>query len=109
MAGTSLIAHLNDENFSKETTSGLILVDFYADWCGPCRMMTPVIEKLAGEYKGKLKVAKLDIETAQKTTGDFGVTSIPTCILFKEGEPVLRIVGLKNEESLKKLLAEYIQ
>jgi thioredoxin 1 len=99
------IKHLQDENFTNEVAKGFTLVDFYADWCGPCRMMTPVIEQFAGEMDGKVNVATLDIDASQKTTQDFGVTSIPTLILFKDGKEVKRIVGVKDLGTLKKLIS----
>lgn len=101
---TSQIKHLDDENFSSEVAKGVTLVDFFADWCGPCRMMTPIIEEIASSLSGKIKVGKLDIDSSQKTTAQYQVTSIPTLILFKEGKEVKRVVGLKDADSLKKLL-----
>jgi thioredoxin 1 len=95
---------LDDDNFASEVAAGVTLVDFYADWCGPCRMMTPVIEEIADELSGKLKVAKLDIDSSQKTTAAFEVTSIPTLILFKGGKEIRRIVGLKDGDTLKKMI-----
>lgn len=103
MAGKN-IKHLDDTNFEKEIATGATLVDFYADWCGPCRMMTPVIEEIANQLGDKLSVGKLDIDASQQTTTTFNVTSIPTLILFKNGKEVRRIVGLKDPESLKKLI-----
>lgn len=102
MAG--LLKHFDDTNFTKEIAQGITLVDFYADWCGPCRMMTPIIEQLAQEMTGRVVVAKLDIDSQQKTAQALQVTSIPTLILFKNGQEIKRIVGLKDKETLKKLL-----
>lgn len=102
MAG--LLKHLDDENFSSEIADGVTLVDFYADWCGPCRMMTPIIEEFAKDMQGKVSVGKLDIDASQKTTQAFQVTSIPTLILFKNGQELKRIVGLKDLVTLKKLI-----
>ncbi|KAF3361587.1 Thioredoxin [Chlamydiales bacterium STE3] len=94
------IKYLNDENFQAEIASGVTLVDFYADWCGPCRMIAPIIEELASELNGKAAIAKLDIESAQQTTSNFHVTSIPTLIIFKDGQEVERFVGVKDKETL---------
>ena len=107
MAGDD-IKHLDDDNFTSEIAHGVTLVDFYADWCGPCRMMTPVIEEVASELVGKLSVAKLDIDSSQKTTAMFNVNSIPTLILFREGKELKRFVGLKDAATLKKLIGAEI-
>lgn len=104
MSGNLL--HLNDENFDAETSSGVVLVDFYADWCGPCKMIAPIIEELAGEMKGRAKVAKLDIETAQNVTAKFQVTSIPTIILLVDGHEVNRVVGVRDKAALQSLIEE---
>ena len=105
---SSLIKHLDDANFASETAEGITLVDFYADWCGPCRMMTPVIEEFAKEKEGEIAVGKLDIDASQKVTKSYQVSSIPTLILFKDGQELKRIVGLKDLASLKSLIAEAI-
>lgn len=102
------IKYLNDENFQTEVSKGVTLVDFYADWCGPCRMIAPVLEELATEMNGKAHVAKIDIESAQQTTSNFHVTSIPTLILFKDGQEVKRIVGLKDKDTLKTLISSFL-
>ena len=101
---TSATVHLNDENFDQEVASGITLVDFYADWCGPCRMMEPIIEELAKEMSGNVKIAKIDIDACQKVTARFNVTSIPTLILFKNNEEVERIVGVKDKQGLKSII-----
>lgn len=98
------IKHVNDENFDSEVKQGVVLVDFYADWCGPCRMIAPIIEKLATKFQGKASVLKLDIEAAQSTTARYNVTSIPTLILFVNGEEKERIVGVRDENTLDQLL-----
>lgn len=98
------LKHLNDDDFENEVSKGLTLVDFYADWCGPCRRIAPLLEELSCEMQGQATIAKLDIEHAQKTTERFGVTSIPTLILFKDGKEVKRLVGLTDKESLRKLI-----
>ncbi len=95
------VKYLTEENFKEGTKKGLILVEFYADWCGPCRMLNPVLEKVAQELRGKATISKLDIDKAQKTASSFQVTSIPTLILFKEGKEIGRLVGLRDESTIK--------
>lgn len=102
------IKYLNDENFQTEINQGVTLVDFYADWCGPCRMIAPIVEELATEMKGSAKIAKLDIDNAQETTSNLGVTSIPTIILFKNGKEVKRVVGVKDKDTLKAMIISEI-
>ncbi len=102
------LKHVDDESFAGLIADGVTLIDFYADWCGPCRMMTPVITEFATDMQGKVKVAKLDIEASQKTTQQYQVTSIPTIILFKAGQEVKRIVGLKDLATLKKLVEPFL-
>jgi len=102
------IVYLDDDNFQNMVSKGVTLVDFYADWCGPCRMIAPIVEELANEFNGKAKIGKLDIEKAQSTTANFQVTSIPTLILFKDGKEIKRLVGLRDKETLKGLLAASI-
>jgi thioredoxin 1 len=99
------VVYLDDSNFKNTIANGVTLVDFYADWCGPCRMIAPIIEELSAEFNGKAKIAKLDIEKAQEVTTEFQVTSIPTIILFKDGNEVKRIVGLRDKETLKGLVS----
>lgn len=102
------IKYLNDENFQTEINQGVTLVDFYADWCGPCRMIAPIVEELATEMNGTAKIAKLDIDSAQETTSNLGVTSIPTIILFKNGKEVKRVVGVKDKDTLKAMIVAAI-
>jgi thioredoxin 1 len=103
-APMSDIKYLNDENFQTEIEQGVTLVDFYADWCGPCRMIAPIVEELATEMSGTAKIAKLDIDSAQETTSNLGVTSIPTIIIFKNGKEVKRVVGVKDKDTLKAMV-----
>lgn len=102
------LKNLNDDNFADTVDQGVTLVDFYADWCGPCRMVAPIVKELAAEMSGKANVAKLDIESAQQTTTNFRVTSIPTIIIFKDGKEVERFVGVKDKATLEKAIEKAI-
>ena len=89
-----------DGAFAKLVAKGVTLVDFWATWCGPCRQIAPIIDQIASENAGKLTVAKLDVDQNGDTAMKYGVMSIPTLILFKDGEPVERIVGARPKEAL---------
>ncbi len=93
--------HLTDANFEKEIQSGVTLVDFHANWCGPCRMLAPVLEEVAKNIKGKAHIGKVDIDNEQKTAAQFQITSVPTMILFKNGKEVNRLIGLRNADVIK--------
>ena len=102
---------LTDENFSSEVveSSQPVLVDFWATWCGPCRMIAPIVEELSAEYEGKAKIGKVDVEAAQKTAQEFGIRSIPTLLLFKEGKVVEQIIGaVPKQEIVDKLDAALV-
>lgn len=93
---------LSTENFEKEVLKSEkpVLVDFYADWCGPCNAMAPVIEKLAKELEGKVKVGKINVDENPDIAVEYNVMSIPTLIVFKNGKEEKRLVGLRNKEEL---------
>ena len=95
-----------DANFKEEALEmdKPVLVDFYADWCGPCKMMAPVIDELAGEYEGMIKVGKLNVDDNPDTARQYRVMSIPTLIIFKNGEAVDTVVGVIAKNALKKKL-----
>lgn len=95
---------LTEDSFQKDVSKGVTLVDFYADWCGPCRMLAPVLEKVAKDLQGKVIVAKLDIDHAQKIASSFQVTSVPTMILFKEGKEIGRLVGLRDFDTVREFV-----
>ncbi len=103
-------ADVNDEQFQTEilNSSVPVLVDFWASWCGPCRMVAPVLEEIAGEYDGKVKVLKVNVDENPDTASRYGIMSIPTLILFKNGEPVQTIVGFRKKEDLKEIIDQNI-
>lgn len=98
------IPELSDNNFKDTISQGITLVDFHAAWCGPCRMIAPIVEQLAGMVKGKAKIAKVDIDQAQEVTNSLQITSVPTLILFKDGKEVKRVVGVKDLDYLLNLV-----
>ena len=95
------IKKLTQDTFDEGVKSGVTLIDFYADWCGPCRMLAPVLAEVAKEMKGKASVVKVDIDEATKVTEKLEITSVPTLILFKDGKEVERVVGLRDADFLK--------
>ncbi|QIV81997.1 thioredoxin [Mycolicibacterium frederiksbergense] len=109
MTEYSATAVVTDDSFSQDvlTSSTPVLVDFWATWCGPCKMIAPVLEEIAAEKAGELKVVKLDVDANPATARDFQVVSIPTLILFKDGAPVKRIVGAKGKAALLREIAEH--
>ncbi|MCL4368586.1 MAG: thioredoxin [Actinobacteria bacterium] len=101
---------VSDADFQAEVIESKtpVLVDFWATWCNPCRMIAPIVDEVAKEYDGKLRVAKLDVDQNQATARQFAVMSIPTLILFKEGKPVERIVGYQSKDQLTKSIARHL-
>lgn len=105
MAGQNLL-ELTDANFESEVIESdtPVLVDFWAEWCQPCKMLGPTIEKLANEYEGKVKVGKVDTDSNRETAVKFNITAIPTVIIFDKGTVAQQVVGLKGEGDYKKIL-----
>lgn len=110
MTNTAAPVEVSDASFASEVLSATtpVLVDFWATWCGPCKMVAPVLEELAAEKAGQLTVAKLDVDANPQTARDFQVVSIPTLILFKDGQPIKRIVGAKGKAALLRELSDVV-
>ena len=108
-SGSSTVT-VTDDSFSNDVLSSStpVLVDFWATWCGPCKMVAPVLEEIASEKAGRLTIAKIDVDSNPATARDFQVVSIPTMILFKDGAPVKRIVGAKGKAALLRELADVV-
>lgn len=103
------VLHANEEAFTKILESGeSMLVDFFATWCGPCKMLAPVIEELAADYEGKLHVLKVDTDENQSLAMNYGIMSIPTVILFQGGNEVDRVVGLLPKESFVQMIDAHL-
>lgn len=102
------IVEVTDQNFSDEVKSGTVLVDFWAPWCGPCKMIAPVLEELDNEIGDQLKIAKLNVDNNPEAAGRLGVMSIPTLMVFKDGEMVSKMVGFQPKEQLREWLDPYL-
>ena len=102
---------VTDDTFETQVIQAMepTLVDFWAEWCGPCKMIAPAVEAIANEYEGRLKVAKMDVDANPNVPGKLGIRGIPTLILFKGGVEVKRLVGLKSKEVLVDELLPYIE
>ena len=102
MAGLNIV-NLTQDNFAKEVLESPtpILVDFWAEWCGPCKMIAPVLDELADEYDGRVKIGKVNIDNEQGLAAEYGVRAIPTLLLFQNGQVAEQIVGLKSKRDLK--------
>ena len=101
---------VTDATFAEEVLNSEtpVLVDFWADWCGPCKMVAPVVEELASDYDGKLKVTKVDVDSSPLTAGTYGIRSIPTLLIFKDGKPVNQVVGAVPKQVLQEKIDQVI-
>jgi thioredoxin 1 len=106
------MADLNftDQTFQQEVleNKGPVVVDFWAPWCGPCRMVSPVIDELAKEYEGKIKIGKMNVDENSQIPGQYGVMSIPSIVFFKNGQPIKTMVGAQSKESYKQEIEQMI-
>lgn len=102
------IVNATDQTFNEEVKEGLVLVDFWATWCGPCKMIAPVLEEVDAEMGDKVKIVKLDVDENQETAQKFGVMSIPTLILFKDGEKVDQALGYQPKDALVSFINNHI-
>ncbi len=99
---------LNDNNFNEVIKSGVTLVDFWATWCGPCKMLAPTIEELSKDYDGKCTIAKVDVDECPELARSFGIMSIPTVIIFKDGEIVDKMIGYRLKREFVEVLEKYL-
>ena len=104
------VIQATDENFNEEEINNSlpVLVDVWAEWCGPCRMMAPVIDTIAEKYASNLKVCKLDADSNQQSASDYEITGLPCCLIFKDGKEVHRVVGFRSEDALVDELKQHI-
>lgn len=98
--------HLTKDDFNAKISSGVVMVDFWAEWCGPCKMAGPIIDEMAEEYKDKVLVAKVDVDAESELAGSHGVMSIPTVVLFKDGKEIGRQVGFAGKAGYVQLLGK---
>ena len=98
---SALVSAITDAEFKATVAEGVTLVDFWAPWCGPCKMIAPTLDELAGELQGRARIAKVNVDDNPEVAGSFGIMSIPTLLLFKDGQPVGKLVGAQPKASLK--------
>ncbi|MFC5470324.1 thioredoxin [Cohnella suwonensis] len=99
---------ITKENFTENVAQGVSLLDFWAPWCGPCKMQLPIVEELSDELKGTATIAKVNVDEEPELASQFGVMSIPTLILFKDGQPVDKLVGLQSKAALQAKIQSHL-
>lgn len=102
-----MVQSISDDQFLDKTAEGVTLVDFWAPWCGPCRMQSPIIDELSEELEGKVNFYKMNVDEEPKTAQEFGIMSIPTLLVKKDGEVVDKLVGLHDKARLTEILEKY--
>lgn len=103
--------HFTDDNFQTEVLDHkgkAVLVDFFAEWCGPCKMLSPILDTIAEEMGDKIKIGKLDVDDNPETAGKYGITSIPTLLVIKDGQVVEKIMGFQSQEALEEKLEKHL-
>lgn len=102
------VEHLTENNFEEAIASGVTLVDFFATWCGPCKMLSPIVEEIAAECDGSFSVYKVDIDEADDIAMDFGIMSVPTMIVFKDGEEAERMIGVQPKAAILDAVKKHV-
>ncbi|UUV98033.1 thioredoxin [Vagococcus luciliae] len=103
-----MVENITDANFAAETEEGLVLVDFWAPWCGPCRMQGPILDGIATEYQDKVKIVKVNVDENPQTSQAHGIMSIPTLLLKKDGQVVEQMIGVQQKPQLEQVFNKYL-
>ena len=107
LGGIAMVQAVTDANFETETKDGLTITDFWATWCGPCRMQSPVLEELDEEIGDQVKIVKMDVDANPEVPSSFGIMSIPTLLVKKDGEVVEKLIGYHNKEQIEDVISKY--